>query len=154
AIARHVQVSPRPGWWEPTNLYTIVALAPGQRKSPVFKAALRPVRTLERQLIRAWEEQEKLVTISGAIFDKRRKGLIDEAAGDDELDPELLAERMVELLDGLGPVETPPRPRLLTEDVTPEALAGLLADQGRIIAASDEGGALFENLAGRYAGGS
>jgi hypothetical protein len=48
AIARNVQVSPRPGWYEPTNLYTIVALAPGQRKSPVFKAALRPVRALER----------------------------------------------------------------------------------------------------------
>jgi hypothetical protein len=154
AIARHVQVSPRPGWWEPTNLYTIVALAPGQRKSPVFKSALRPVRTLERQLIRAWEEQEKLVSITGAIFDKRRKGLIDEAADDDGLDPEQLRERMGELLDGLGETETPPRPRLLTEDVTPEALAGLLADHGRIIAASDEGGALFENMAGRYARGS
>jgi Protein of unknown function (DUF3987)/Bifunctional DNA primase/polymerase, N-terminal/Primase C terminal 1 (PriCT-1) len=153
AIARNVQVSPRPGWYEPTNLYTIVALAPGQRKSPVFKAALRPVRTLEQQLIRAWEEQEKLVTITGAIFDKRRKGLIDEAA-DDELDPELLRERLGELLEGLGPTETPPRPRLLTEDVTPEGLAGLLADHGRIIAASDEGGAIVENLAGRYARGS
>jgi hypothetical protein len=154
AIGRHVQVSPRPGFYEPTGLYTIVALAPGQRKSPVFKAALRPVRALERQLIRDWEEQEKLVTISGAIFDKRRKGLIDEVADDDELDPEQLRERLDELIGGLGPTEPPPRPRLLTEDVTPEALAGLLADHGRIICASDEGGAIFENLAGRYARGS
>ena len=154
AIARHVQVSPRPGWYEPTNLYTIVALAPGQRKSPVFKAALRPVRTLERQLIRAWEEQSVLVALSGAILDKRRKELVTEAAGDDELDPEQLREQMDELLDGLGPTDTSPRPRLVTEDVTPEGLAALLADNGRIIAASDEGGAIFENLAGRYARGS
>jgi hypothetical protein len=154
AIARHVQVSPRPGWWEPTNLYTIVALAPGQRKSPVFKAALRPVRTLERQLIRAWEEQMALTKISEQILDKRRKHLIDEAASDDELDPEQLHARMDDLLAGLGPTKPVPRPRLLTEDATPEALAGLLADHGRIIAASDEGGSLVENMAGRYARGS
>jgi replicative DNA helicase len=153
-LARHVQVSPRPGWFEPVNLYTVVALAPGQRKSPVFKAALRPVRTLEQQLIRAWEEQETLTAMAGAIFDKRRKALIDQAAADQELDPEQLRGRMDELLDGLGDIEPPPRPRLLAEDVTPEALAGLLADHGRIIVASDEGGALFENLAGRYAHGS
>jgi replicative DNA helicase len=154
AIARNVQVSPRPGWYEPTNLYTIVALAPGQRKSPVFKAALRPVRALERQRMQAWEEQQQLVGLSGAIFDKRRKELIAEAADADELDPEQLSERMEELLEGLGPTEAEPRPRLLTEDVTPEGLAGLLADHGRIIAASDEGAAIFENLAGRYARGS
>jgi len=153
AIARNVQVSPRPGWYEPTNLYTIVALAPGQRKTPVFKAALRPVRTLERQLMRGWEEQQQLVTISDAIFDKRRKELINEAADDDELDPERLRERVDELVEGLETV-TSARPRLLTEDVTPEGLAGLLADHGRIIAASDEGASLFENLAGRYAHGS
>jgi hypothetical protein len=153
-IARHVQVSPRPGWYEPTNLYTIVALPPGQRKSPAFKAALRPVRTLEQQLMRAWGEQKALAVISGAIFEKRRKELVGEAAIDDELDPEHLRERMDELLDGLGPTEPPPPPRLLTEDVTPEGLAGLLADSGRVICASDEGGAIFENLSGRYTGGS
>jgi Protein of unknown function (DUF3987) len=102
AIARHVQVSPRAGWYEPTNLYTIVALAPGQRKSPVFKAALRPVRTLEQQLIRDWEEQNALVTLSGAILDKRRKELVNEAAHADELDPEQLRERMDELHCGLS----------------------------------------------------
>jgi hypothetical protein len=154
ALARHVHVSPRPGWFEPVNLYSVVALAPGQRKSPVFKAALRPVRTLEQQLIHDWEEQQKLVMLSGAIVDKRRKSLIDEAAAEEKLDPEQLRARMDDLLEGIGETQQPPRPRLLTEDVTPEGLAGLLADQGRIIVASDEGGAFVENLAGRYAHGS
>jgi replicative DNA helicase len=154
ALARHVQVSPRPGWWEPINLYLAVALEPGQRKTPVFKAAFRPVRTLERKRIGEWEEQNRLVSISGAILDKRRKELIDEAAGDEELDPEQLRERMDEMLEGLGEIETTARPRLLTEDVTPEGLAQLLAEHGRIIAASDEGAAIFENFSGRYTRGS
>jgi replicative DNA helicase len=153
-IARNVQVSPRPGWYEPTNLYEIVALAPGQAKSPVFKSALRPVRTLERQLMQHWAEHERLVTLSSAIFEKRRKDLVSEAASDDELEPERLREMMDELDAGLGSTEAEPQPRLLTEDCTPEALAALLAAHGRVIAASDEGSALFENLAGRYARGS
>lgn len=154
ATARHVQVSPRPGWHEPTNLYLAIALEPGQRKTPVFKQAFRPVRVLERARMQAWDEQNALVAISGAILDKRRKELISVAADTEDLDPEELRRRMDELLEGLGPTEPSPRPRLLTEDVTPEGLAGLLAEHGRIIAASDEGAAIFENLAGRYARGS
>jgi replicative DNA helicase len=154
ALARHVQVSPRPGWYEPLNLYLATALEPGQRKTPVFKAAFRPVRSLERRRISAWEEQTRLVTLSGEILDKRRKELINEAARDEELDPGQLRERMEEMLEGLGETETPARPRLLTEDVTPEGLAQLLAEHGRIIAASDEGAAIFENFSGRYTRGS
>jgi hypothetical protein len=153
-IARNVQVSPRPGWYEPTCLYVIVALPPGQTKSPTFKAALRPVRSLERHWIEEWRQDQELAVLSGAIFEKRRKDLILEAAGDDELDSERLREMIEELDSGLGETRPQPQPRLLTEDVTPEGLADLLADHGRIVAASDEGGALFENMAGRYARGS
>jgi replicative DNA helicase len=75
-------------------------------------------------------------------------------ADDDELSPELLAERAAALYEGLGETKETPKPRLLTEDVTPEGLASLLADHGRIVAASDEGAILFENFSGRYAHGS
>jgi replicative DNA helicase len=152
AIARHVQVSPRPGWYEPTCLYTIVALAPGQRKSPLFKGALRPVRTLEAQRLRDFRETDAIANLASKIRQKRERELIDEA--DEEADPEQLRERLESFVGEIGLEEAPVRPRLLTEDVTPEGLAALLADHGRIIAASDEGAALFENLAGRYARGS
>ena len=75
-IARNVQVSPRPGWNEPVNLYVITALAPGQAKSPVFKAALRPVRTLERQRMQEWSEAGRR---DGAWW--RRDADSDEVAG-------------------------------------------------------------------------
>jgi hypothetical protein len=154
SLGRHVQTSPRPGWYEPTNLYLVTALEPGQRKTPVFKEALRPVRTLERKRMREWEEQHALGLVASEIYEKRRKDLIREAADDEDLDDEILRERLDDLLGGLGTIEPSPRPRLLTEDVTPEGLAQLLAEHGRIIAASDEGAAIIENFAGRYAHGS
>jgi Protein of unknown function (DUF3987) len=76
AVARHVVVTPRAGWVEPIYLYLACALAPGQRKTPAYKAAFRPVRALERRRILEWEEHAKLAAISGAIYDKRRRELI------------------------------------------------------------------------------
>jgi replicative DNA helicase len=155
ALARHVQVSPRPGWYEPTNLYLVTALEPGQRKTPIFKAALRPVRAVEYHRMQDWQNANAAASLAGEILTKRRRDLVSEAAaGSDDLTEEALRERMGQLVEGLGPTETGPRPRLLTEDITPEGLTTMLADQGRVISASDEGAALFENLGGRYARGS
>jgi hypothetical protein len=153
-LARHVVIAPREGWVEPLNLYIAVALDPGQRKTPVFKTAVRPMRALERRRILEWEANERLASLSGEIYLKRRKELIGDSVNDDELSPEILAERVAALYEGLGETKSPPRPRLLTEDITPEGLAQLLADHGRIIAASDEGAILFENFSGRYTPGS
>ena len=49
-----------------------------------------------------WEQQRAAVQVSDAILDKRRKDLVNEAAGDDELDPDSLQERIDELRAGLG----------------------------------------------------
>src|SRR5208282_3021032 len=50
ALAKVYQVQVRQGWTEPTNLFTVTALPPGERKSAVFKAALAPVVAYEQQL--------------------------------------------------------------------------------------------------------
>ncbi|MFV2070746.1 MAG: DUF3987 domain-containing protein, partial [Pirellulales bacterium] len=52
-IARRVVVEPRPGWREPVNLFVAVLLEPGNRKSPVFADATRPLRELEAEQIEA-----------------------------------------------------------------------------------------------------
>lgn len=147
ALARQVQVQPRPGWWEPTNLYVILGLAPGQRKTPVFKDALRPARRVERRRINEHVEHARAQTLAIQMHEKRERNLLNDV--DADANPEQLLERL-----GERPPEPAAAPRLLTEDVTPEGLAGLIGDHGRIIVASDEGSALFENLAGRYARGS
>jgi hypothetical protein len=146
SLARDVQVQPRPGWYEPTNAYFVTALIPGQRKTPVFKAALRPVRTVERERITEHSQTAHATSLALKLFEKQESELL-KAAGTDS-DP-------ADMLEQLGErPEVGPPPRLLTEDVTPEGLARLLGDSGRIIVASDEGSALFENLAGKYSRGS
>ena len=39
------------GWCEPVNLYVACLLEPANRKSAVFAAAMRPLRSIERELI-------------------------------------------------------------------------------------------------------
>ena len=46
----------------------------------------------------------------------------------------------------------PPVPRLVADDVTPEAAASLLAEQGGRLAVLSAEGGIFATLAGRYSG--
>jgi hypothetical protein len=153
-LARHVQVSPRPGWDEPVNLYLATGLDPGQRKTPLFKEALRPVRLLERELVADWRQHEAFNALGAEVLKKRRQDLVREAAEDDEIGSDQLRNRFEAIHGELDDSVEVPQPRILTEDVTAEGLAALLAQHGRIIAASDEGSAIFENFAGRYTRGS
>jgi hypothetical protein len=66
---------------------------------------------------------------------------------------EELLVRAIEARERADTIIVPPWPRLLADDVTPEALGSLLAEQGgKIAILSDEGG-FFEILAGRYTDG-
>lgn len=138
-------VTVAPGWDEETALYALVVLPSGERKSAVLREAIAPLRAIERERV-----DEALPAIHAAraerdVLEAERKHLVS-AAGKGKATPEQVADvdkRLAELGD---PVE----PRLLADDATPEALAGLLTAHRRlgIIAAES---ALLDNLAGRYA---
>ena len=75
------------------------------------------------------------------------------AAGkaDDNARDELLAQA-ISLHEAAEAIEIPPLPRILADDVTPEACASLLVEQdGRLAVISAEGG-IFDIMAGRYSG--
>ena len=147
-IQRRVIVVPRRGFEEPTSLYMLPALPPGQGKSPVFNAALRPIRALELGLVTEWEAAQAEWEAAAELRDRKRRELVGV-----KLKEEGPLEAAAQELAELAPIEPPARPRFLTDDVTPEKLGALIGEHGRIVAASDEGAALFENLAGRYAQG-
>ncbi len=154
ACAGVVEVSPIPGWVEPTNLYLVVAMEPGERKSPVVRKLLGPVHTRERELqvslspeVRKRDVERRVLEQTKAHAEKcaataheasRRKSALAEA------------QRAADELAKKPPL---PMPRLLADDATAESYSKLLAEHRRIAILSGESD-LFEILAGRYSDGN
>jgi hypothetical protein len=151
-LAGKFRVMIRPGWSEPLNLFTVVALLPGERKSAVFADATAPVFAYER------DEQERMAPVIAELgtehrlLEKRLKAAEDNAAKAQTPEAfQKLRDQARELAKQLAAHEVPQPPRLLCDDETPESLTKLLAAQGgRMLQASAEGTA-FEIAKGRYA---
>jgi hypothetical protein len=151
AVARKYRVLVRPGWAEPVNIMNVVTLLPGERKSAVFNAALAPVQEYERQ--KQEEERPKLAeaACNRRMKEGRRKALEDKAAKAAKVeDAQKWKDEARQLARELATEEVPEPTQCYCDDVTPEKLAGMIADQqGRMLQASAEGTA-FEIVKGRY----
>lgn len=140
----------RPGWTEPVHIFTVVALPPGARKSAVFAAMTAPLLTVEQELVDEIRptivdaETERKAALAAAERLAKKAGDADAFERDDALTEAKEAARRAE------EIIVPALPQLIADDITPEAAASLLAEQGgRLAVLSDEGG-IFGTLAGRY----
>ena len=146
----HAELEVRGGWREPLCLYTATVAAPGERKSAVQMLMTGPIHQVERELAadgaaaRREAEERKLVA-EKAVDQYRNRAA--KAVGD-EAGP-ALAEVLsaAQLADA---IDVPPVPRLLADDITPEAAASLLAEQGGRLAIISAEGGIFDIIAGRY----
>jgi len=154
ACARRVGVRAWSGWDEPVNVYTVTSLPPGSRKSPVFRAMMAPLIKFEQDLAGKVEDQifqaeTRRDVLKQQIEEKKRK------AG--KIEGERAIKEVFAEIDGMGgelkEMEVPARPKLIVDDVTPETIATILADQkGRLAVLSPEGD-IFGIMAGRYSAG-
>jgi replicative DNA helicase len=144
-----------PAWREPVNLFTVVVLPSGNRKSEVYRAMCAPIKAAEQTLI---NEAEPLIAeaiiarrVAEAHADKSAKAAENAAA----LDPTQRALRLTEATEAklaLDAAVVPARPRLYSDDATVEILTSLLCEQrGRMAVLSPEG-EIFSIAAGRYSG--
>lgn len=146
----HAEIEIRSGWREPLCVYTATIAAPGERKSAVQMFMTRPIHEVERQLVAdgaadrmAAEERKQVAT--KAVERQRNRAA---KAGEDEARAafdEVIGA--AQIADG---IEVPPVPRLLADDITPEAAASLLAEQGGRLAIISAEGGIFDIIAGRY----
>jgi replicative DNA helicase len=156
AIAGKVRIQVRGPWIEPMNGFFVSSLPPGSRKSAVFKAMTAPLYEAEKMLVESFEpeilEAETLIKITTS--EAKRKA--EEAAKAEEVaERKRLEEEATTISQALAQLveDAQPRPRLIADDITPEAAAQLLAAQrGRLGVLSAEGG-IFQILAGRYSPG-
>ena len=150
AVAGNFKVFLNDDWSEPINTNIVVVLPSGERKSPAFKEVFGPMEEREQELVAAKTPEILRAQTERDILDKRLQNTKTEAAKADA-NSRLSAEAEArELATELAETEIPVTPRLLADDATPEAVAGLLADQkGRLAIISTEGG-IFDIIAGRY----
>lgn len=149
-VAKKFEVEIRPGWREPLNTYWLVALEPGNRKSSVFRDAVRPLHDFERGLIEQQRAPMQAAMVLREIKQRELKRAIDVAARTGSpTDRQQAAELAIEL-EGQ---RLPAMPRLVVDDVTPERLAIMLSDQGGRLALLSAEGGLFEVAGGRYSDG-
>ncbi|EFL17641.1 YfjI family protein [Streptomyces sp. C] len=152
AAGGRATVCVRGRWREPVNLYTAVALDPGNRKSAVFALMTEPLMAVEKTLVElsgpARAEAETTARLAKAAADKAAaKAANAEAGMRDQLTAEAIA-----LAQAAEEIKVPCKPQLVADDVTQESLATLLAEQdGRMSVLSPEGG-IFGIIAGLYSG--
>ncbi|GGL05358.1 DUF3987 domain-containing protein [Mangrovihabitans endophyticus] len=151
AAGGRAEIEIRGSWREPANLFTVVVLPPGSRKSAVFAAMIRPLLAAEAALIDrtkpAIVEAELALRVATKAADRAATTAANATNGRDRLLADATAAAMT-----ADAITVPPLPRLVADDVTSEQAATLLAEQGgRLAVLSPEGG-IFATLAGRYSG--
>jgi hypothetical protein len=148
---KRFEVMPEPGYTEPLCIWTVVALEPGNRKSAVMTAMTAPLLAWEHSQAMMMKEVIQQKESERKTIEARVKGLRDKAARASGADFQTLKQEIADVETSLP--ETPTLPRLCTQDVTPERLGALMAENGeRQAIISDEGG-IFDIIAGRYSGG-
>lgn len=143
-------VEVKPGWIEPVNIFTIVAMPPGTRKTPVFRAMIRPIKQAEKAL----KEAAKPRIIEARTALKAAQATAEKTAG--KIAGTNTPETMAEAVDAALAAESitiPVEPELIADDVTAEAAASIMAAQGGRLAILAPEGGLLGNIAGRYGGG-
>ncbi len=151
ACAQRVEVRVRGGWTEPVNLYTVVALPPGNRKSAVFKDVSEPLEEherLEQQRLAPdiAEGQNKQRVLEASLQHANRLA----ATAKDSAERTSFAEEASRIARELADLEVPALPRFIADDVSPEKLGGLLAEQGGRMAVLSAEGGIFDLMAGKY----
>ncbi|MBL8171713.1 MAG: DUF3987 domain-containing protein [Acidobacteria bacterium] len=155
AVAGNVEIEARQGWREPLNLFTVVALPPGNRKSAVFSSVMKPLEAVEANLIadrraEVAQAESEYRTLAARIEHLEKLA----AKAEDDHERAAKQKEATQAAQELAATRVPKLPRLLADDATPETLATLLHDQkGRIALFSPEGD-LFDLMAGRYSNGS
>ncbi|MRR56986.1 MAG: DUF3987 domain-containing protein [Deltaproteobacteria bacterium] len=146
-------VSPFSEYTEPVNIWTIVALPPGNRKTAALNALCEPLAIWEHQEAGRLAPLIEENNINRSVHQKVVDALMAKASK-----PDLGVAERIEIIKQVSETrqqipEEIVAPLLWTDDTTPETLQSLIAQHNeRMAVLSDEGG-IFEVMGGLYNGG-
>lgn len=138
-------------YFEPVNIWTSAALPPGSRKTAVQKAATDPLTAWEKIQRDIAAPAIKQAQADDATIREKINMLRKLASKKDGADFIQFKKQIADLEANLPKIPT--SPQVWAQDVTPENLGTIMADNNeRMAILSDEAG-IFDILAGRYSGG-
>lgn len=147
-------VEVRGSWREPVNLFCVVALPPGARKSAVFAELVQPLLDTEASMV---ARQRAAILEAGTLrqiaLEDAQKAIRHAARLDDAEAQEKARAEAISKAQLAEAITVPVMPRLVADDITPEACASLLAEHGGRLAVLSAEGGIFAVLAGRYSAG-
>jgi len=150
AAGGRAEIEARTGWREPLCLQTATIARPGERKSAVQAAMVVPLLDAEQALAQAGAsvriEAETTRQVAERVSDQART--IAGKAAPDKRDKTLADAVSAAMF--LEAIQVPPIPRIVADDITPEAAGSLLAEQGGRLAIISAEGGIFDIIAGRY----
>jgi hypothetical protein len=151
ALARRFVVQIRSGYIEPVNCYTAAVLAPANRRTQVAADVISPVDAFEAELVREQlptirKRRAEFEILDGAF----KKAKAAAAAEEDKEKRRAFIAKAQAIGDELAALHVRAEPKLLVDDVTPEKLGALLAEQGGRIAALSSEADIVDVMAGRY----
>jgi hypothetical protein len=154
ALAKRIEVFVFGDWWEPVNIFVVVVMESGERKSAVFRIVSSPMAEFEQEenerlapLIT--ENRAALATLAAELKHAQTKAAKAEKAEDRHT----ARQRVTSLAEEIRTTKIIVPCQLIADDATPEAIGQLLYEQqGRIALVSPEGD-VFDLMAGRYSDG-
>jgi hypothetical protein len=150
ACQKRFIIQPEQGYSEPLNLWTLTLLDPGNRKSSVQQYLAKPLMEYERERAREMEPWITEAKTKQRNWEARIQALRNQYA---KAKPGNLAEIERELTElESNPVEVPRKEQIWTQDVTPERLGTIMAENNEGAAILSAEGGVFENIGGRYNG--
>lgn len=152
ASQRKFRVQVREGYSEPLNIYGVVILPPGERKSAAKDACRAPLLDWEHEQQRHTAETLKYAHAQRQVQEELVRVAIAKAKRcQDSSEQHDLIRQVAQLREEMESL--PVAPRLLADDATPEGLAALMAQHDQRIAMIEAEGGFLDILAGRYSHG-
>jgi hypothetical protein len=143
------------GWVEPLVFWGLTALPPASRKSAVVAAATGPLYAIERDARETHAAENRGAEERLAVAAKRKEALIIKASkADSRRERDEIQADLDAVADEIEELAVSPPPRLLVDDITPEALGiALQNNAGHVGIVTAEGG-MFASISGRYQQGT
>ena len=144
-------VQVKPGYTEPLNIWTLIALDPANRKSTVLIRMSKPLSDWEKQRYKELEpsiRQAKSTRENQIARLKSLRGKYGKARSDELEDIEsdiLEIEKTIEKI--------PSYPQVWSQDVTPERLGSLMSEHDNKMSILSAEGGVFDIIGGRYSNG-